>query len=62
MKHPENEYIQAGYKFERATAANDAIAQAQRLRLMLEDEHLDEHAEGRRLFDIGRQEARRAAA
>jgi len=62
MKHPENDYIHAGYKFERASTPNDAIAQAQRLRLLLESEHLDDHAEGRRLFDQGRQEARRATA
>jgi hypothetical protein len=62
MKHPENDYIQAGYRYERASTANDAIAQAQRLRIMLESEHITDHAEGRRLFDQGRQEARRATA
>ncbi len=62
MKHPENDYIRAGYKFERASTPNDAIAQAQRLRIMLESEHITDHAEGRRLFDQGRQEARRATA
>jgi len=59
MRHAENDYIRAGYKFERASTPNDAIAQAQRLRNMLESEHITDHEEGRRLFEQGRQEARR---
>jgi hypothetical protein len=59
MRHAENEYIDAGYKFERAKAANDAIAQSQRIRNMLESEHITDHPEARRLVEQGRQEARR---
>lgn len=59
MKHTEHDYIQAGYRYERATTANGAIAEAQRLRLMIESEHPDEQAEARRLIEQGRQEARK---
>ena len=60
MIYTESEYIDAGYKFERAKSANDAIAQSQRIRIMLEREHITDHVEARRLVDQGRQEARRA--
>lgn len=59
MKHPENDYIQAGYRYEQAASPDAARAQAQRIRLMLEAEHLDEQAEARRLIELGRQEARK---
>lgn len=61
MKHPENDYIQAGYRYERASTANAAIAEAQRIRRMIEAEHPDEQGEARRLIEAGRQEARAAA-
>jgi hypothetical protein len=53
MKHTENEYIQAGYKFERGRI------QADILRMMIESEHISNRAEARRLIDQGRAEARR---
>lgn len=59
MKHPENDYIQAGYKYEKATAPSTAVAHAQHIRVLLESEHPDDHAEARRLVEQGRQEARR---
>lgn len=62
MKHTENEYIQAGYRYERAATADAAIVQAQRIRLMLEGEHITDQVDARRLIDQGRQEARRATA
>jgi len=52
MKYTENEYIQAGYKFER-----DQV-QAETLRRMVESEHIDDRAEARRLIEQGRSEAR----
>lgn len=59
MKHTENDYIQAGYRYEKAATVNGAIAQASRMRLMIESEHPDEQAEARRLIEQGIQEARR---
>jgi hypothetical protein len=59
MKHPENEYIQAGYQYERAPTPNMAIAIASRMRLMIESEHPDEQAEARRLIALGIDEARK---
>ena len=59
MKHPENAYIQAGYRYERAASPNAAIAEAQRMRVMIESEHPDEQSEARRLIEQGRQEARK---
>lgn len=59
MKRPENEYIQAGYQYERAPTPNMAIAVASRMRAMIESEHPDEQADARRLIEQGRQEARK---
>lgn len=59
MKHSENDYIQAGYRYERASTANAAIAEAQRMRAMIESEHPDEQAEARRLIALGIDEARK---
>ena len=59
MRHPESEYINAGYQYERAPTPNMAIAIASRMRMMIESEHPDEQAEARRLIDQGRQEARK---
>lgn len=61
MKHTENDYIQAGYRYERAASPNAAAAAAQAIRVMLESERIDDHAEARRLIEQGRQEARAAA-
>lgn len=59
MKHTEHDYIQAGYRYERATSPNAAAAAAQTIRVMLEAERIDDHAEARRLIETGRQEARK---
>lgn len=59
MKHPENAYIQAGYRYEKATTPSAASAHAQHIRIMLESEHISDHAEARRLIEQGRQEARK---
>ena len=58
MKHAENDYIQAGYQYERAPTPNMAIAIASRMRAMIESEHPDEQAEARRLIALGIDEAR----
>jgi len=52
MNHPENDYIRAGYRFERGQIP------AQTLRHMIESERIDERAEARRLIETGRAEAR----
>lgn len=59
MKHPENDYINAGYQYERAPTPNMAIAIASRMRMMIESEHPDEQADARRLIAQGIDEARK---
>lgn len=59
MQHTEHEYHQAGYKYEQATTPAAAAARAQAIRVMLESEHIEDHAEARRLIEQGRQEARK---
>ena len=61
MNHTEAEYIQAGYRYERATTPAASTAAAQVLRNMIESEHIDDRAEARRLIEQGRQEARATA-
>ena len=61
MIHSEHEYHLAGYRYERAASPNAAAAAAQAIRVMLESERIDDHAEARRLIEQGRQEARGAA-
>ena len=58
MKHAENDYIQAGYQYERAPTPNMAIAIASRMRAMIESERPDEQTEARRLIALGIDEAR----
>ena len=58
MQHPENDYIQAGYRYERAPTPNAAIAIASRMRMMIESERPDEQTEARRLRALGIDEAR----
>ena len=53
MKHTENEYIKAGYDFEKGRKL------AQSLRVMIEAEDIDDRAEARRLVEQGRAEARK---
>ena len=53
MKHTENEYIQAGFDFEKGRKP------AQSLRVMIEAEDIDDRAEVRRLVEQGRAEARK---
>ena len=58
MKHAESDYIQAGYRYERAATPNAAIAEAQRMRNMLESETIEDQTEARRLINQGIEEAR----
>lgn len=58
MKHTEQSYINAGFRYESATGAETARAHAEAIRRMLTDEHIKDHPEARRLIDQGRAEAR----
>jgi hypothetical protein len=59
MKHTESAYINAGFKYERASTPNQCAAASQAIRVMLESEEIRDQAEARELIDKGRQEARR---
>jgi hypothetical protein len=52
MKYTENDYITAGFKFEKGKTP------AENLRAMIEAEAIEERAEARRLIEQGRHEAR----
>lgn len=59
MRHSENDYIQAGYRVERAKTPTAYVAETQRIRVMLESETVPEQTEARRLIAIGIDEARK---
>ena len=58
MKHAQADYINAGYRYEKATSADKARAVAETIRHMIQGEALDDQSEARYLIDRGRQEAR----
>ena len=58
MKHPQAEYINLGFKYEKATNANSARAVAETLRHMIQSEHITEQQDARYFIERGRQEAR----
>jgi hypothetical protein len=57
MKNTEHAYIDAGYKFIRASTGR-ARAIAEKIRVMLESEHPADQDEARRLIRQGMNEAR----
>ena len=57
MKHSEHDYIEAGYRYEKADG-QAARAVAARIRAMLDSETIDDQADARTLIERGRQEAR----
>lgn len=61
MKHAQADYINAGYKYEKATSADKARAVAESIRKMLQEEHINDHTDARYLVERGRQEARQTA-
>jgi len=61
MKHAQADYINAGYKYERATSADKARAVAEGIRKMLEEEDINDHADARYFVERGRKEAREMA-
>ena len=62
MKHTEAQYVNLGFKYERAQSPSAGQAVAQAIRTLLEAERIDDRAEARYLVDRGRQEAREVAA
>jgi hypothetical protein len=58
MKHAQADYINAGYKYEKAASADRARAIASDIRRMLEEEAIVDHVDARYLVERGRQEAR----
>jgi hypothetical protein len=58
MKHAQADYINAGYKYEKATSADRARAVAESIRKMLQEEAIVDHADARYFVERGRQEAR----
>ena len=58
MKYTEAEYINAGYRYERAPNRTTGQAVAALIRTMLEAESIPDRGEARRLIELGRAEAR----
>ena len=58
MKHAQADYINAGYKYEKATSADKARAVAESIRRMLQEENNTDHTDARYFVERGRQEAR----
>jgi hypothetical protein len=60
MKHAQADYINAGYRYEKATSADKARAVAESIRKMLQEEKIEDSADARYFVERGRQEAREA--
>ena len=60
MKHAQAEYINAGYRYEKATSADRARAVAETIRHMLKQENLEDQQDARYFIERGRQEARQS--
>jgi hypothetical protein len=58
MKHAQADYINAGYKYEKANSADKARAVAETIRHMIQSEHIDEQQDARYFVERGRTEAR----
>jgi hypothetical protein len=58
MKHAQADYINAGYKYEKATSADRARAVAGDIRRMMEQEAIVDHVDARYFVERGRLEAR----
>ena len=58
MKHAQADYINAGYRYEKATSADKARAVAESIRRMLQEENINDHTDARYFVERGRQEAR----
>ena len=58
MKHAQADYINAGYRYEKASSADKARAVAEGIRKMLQEEHITDQTDARYFVERGRQEAR----
>ena len=58
MTYTEADYINAGYRYQRAQSPDAGRARAEAIRAMLARENPKDHAEARRLIERGRAEAR----
>jgi len=58
MKHAQADYINAGYRYEKANSADKARAVAEGIRKMLQEEAIVDHVDARYCVERGRQEAR----
>lgn len=58
MKHAQADYINVGYRYEKATSADKARAVAETIRHMIQGEHVDDQTDARYFVERGRQEAR----
>ena len=61
MKHAQADYINAGYKYEKASSADKARAVAEGIRKMLQEENINDHTDARYFVERGRKEARETA-
>lgn len=61
MKNPENRYIEAGARYERAQGPAQVAAASQAIRVLLEAEKPHDQTTAREYIEQGRQEARGAA-
>jgi hypothetical protein len=61
MKHAQADYINAGYRYEKATSADKARAVAESIRKMLQEEHITDQTDARYFVERGRKEARETA-
>ena len=59
MKNTEFQYINAGYRYEKATSLDKARAVAQEIRVLLSGENPKDVTEARSLIEKGRAEARK---
>jgi hypothetical protein len=58
MKNTESQYINLGYKYEKAKSPEAGQAAAQAIRTLLEAEAIEDRADARYLVERGRKEAR----
>lgn len=58
MKHSEHEYLELGYRFEKARSPAATRSVAAEIRALLESETIEDRAEARHLVERGRSEAR----
>ena len=61
MKYAQADYINAGYKYEKANSADKARAVAEGIRKMLQEENINDHTDARYFVERGRKEARETA-